>query len=161
MSIEKTNHGTTKDGTVVHKKTTDHMSVETKYARFNKKVALALTKYVGTMTCFWIFCLLSLCSLPAVLSGFAVFAHTFPIWITKASDIALVAWVAQTFIQLVLLPALMVGQNLQNAASDVRASKQFEDTELIVDRLDLETKGGLKDLKDFIDEKFESLQKGK
>ena len=161
MSEEKIHHGITKSGQIVHKKTIDHMSTETKYARFNKKVALSLTKYVGTMTCFWIFCLLALCSLPAVLSGFSAFAHVFPIWITKASDIALVAWVAQTFIQLVLLPALMVGQNLQNAASDVRSTKQFEDTEIIVDRLDLETQGGLKDLKDFIDSKFDELTKQK
>ena len=55
----------------------------------------------------------------------------------------------------------MVGQNLQNAASDVRSTKQFEDTEIIVDRLDLETQGGLKDLKDFIDAKFDELTKQK
>jgi hypothetical protein len=116
------------------------------YARFNKQVALALTKYVGTMTCFWVFCLLSLSSLPAVLSGFAVFDGVFPTVIIKASIIALVAWVAQTLIQLVLLPALMVGQNLQNDANDARAAKTFEDVERIIDALDTRTTGGLQEI---------------
>lgn len=150
MSDRLNVHGVTKRGHLVHVKTLDHMKSDTAYARFNKKVALALTKYVGTMTTFWLFCLLALCSLPAVLSGFSIFSHLFPVWATKASDIALVAWVAQTLIQLVLLPALMVGQNLQNEASDVRAAKQFEDTELLVDRLDVTTEGGLKTVLDAI-----------
>jgi hypothetical protein len=110
------------------------------------------------MTCFWVFCLLALFSLPAVLSGFSVFHSAFPAVIIKASIIALVAWVAQTFIQLVLLPALMVGQNLQNEAADARATKTFEDVEearngikqaLVL--LDVHTEGGLKTVLDAIE----------
>ncbi len=151
-------HGFTRLGQAVHRRTIDHLPTDTAYARFNKKVALSLTKYVGTMTCFWIFCVLSLCSLPAVLSGFHVFANVFPAVIIKASVIALVAWVAQTFIQLVLLPALMVGQNLQNEAGDARATKTFEDVEdarqgiqkaLLL--LDCHTEGGLKTILDAIE----------
>lgn len=41
----------------------------------------------------------------------------------------LIAWICQNFIQLILLPALMVGQNLQNQASDVRSTKMFENVE--------------------------------
>lgn len=41
----------------------------------------------------------------------------------------LIAWMCQNFIQLVLLPALMVGQNLQNQASDARSTKTFEDVQ--------------------------------
>jgi hypothetical protein len=52
--------------------------------------------------------------------------------------------IAQTLIQLVLLPALMVGQNLQNQASDVRAAKQFEDTEFIMNQVNEHTDGGFK-----------------
>jgi hypothetical protein len=133
----------TATGRTVHLRTIDHHPDGTAYQRFNKRVAIALTARVGTMTTFWIFCLLSLLSLPAVLSGFSVFHSVFPAVIIKVSVIALVAWVAQTFIQLVLLPALMVGQNLGAAAADVRSEKQFDDTELIVDRLNLETRGGL------------------
>jgi hypothetical protein len=109
-------------------------------------MAMRITEAVGTMTCFWIFCGLALCSLPSVLSAFSLFAHTFPGWMVKVSIIALVAWVAQTFIQLVLLPALMVGQSLQNIAADVRAAKTLEDIESIIDMLRLDTMGGLSDL---------------
>ena len=42
--------------------------------------------------------------------------------------IALVSWIAQTYIQLVLLSVIIVGQNIQSAASDARAAKTFEDT---------------------------------
>jgi hypothetical protein len=155
----KPTHGFTKLGQAVHKRTVDHLPSESRYQRLNKAVAISLTKYVGTMTCFWVFCLLALFSLPAVLSGFHVFHSFFPAVIIKTSIIALVAWVAQTFIQLVLLPALMVGQNLQNEAADARASKTFEDVEdarnsikqaLLL--LDVHTEGGIKVLLDAIDE---------
>jgi hypothetical protein len=134
------------------------MPAESAYQRFNKQVALALTKYIGTMTCFWVFCVLALCSLPAVLSGFSVFNGFFPTVIIKASIIALVSWVAQTFLQLVLLPSLMVGQNLQNEAADARAAKTFEDVEKLMGLLDLKVAGGISDLRDdlhaYIDSKF-------
>lgn len=146
-------HGFTSGGLAVHRRTVDHLPTANAYQRFNKRVALALTAAVGTMTCFWLFCVLALLSLPAVLSGFGTFAHTFPTWMVRASIIALVSWVAQTFIQLVLLPALMVGQNLQNEAADARATKTFEDVEdarqrlsQVIDLLDVHTQGGLHDL---------------
>jgi hypothetical protein len=142
--------GVTRHGLKVHARTIDHHPDGSTYAKFNKHVALALTRYVGTMTCFWVFCCLSLSSLPAVLSGFAVFHGTFPAIIVKASIIALVAWVAQTLIQLVLLPALMVGQNLQNEAADARAAKTFEDVETVMDRLDIHTEGGIKEVLDAV-----------
>jgi hypothetical protein len=150
--------GFTRHGLAVHAAVADHHPDGTAYARFNKRVALALTRGVGTMTTFWLFCCLSLCSLPAVLSGFATFTGVFPVWMVKASIIALVAWVAQTLIQLVLLPALMVGQNLQNEAADARSAKTFEDVEEARDlirqalgQLDVHTEGGLKLLLDAID----------
>jgi hypothetical protein len=149
--------GKTRAGLHVHLRTIDHLPGGSAYARFNKRVATALTAGVGTMTTFWLFCLLALCSLPAVLSGFSVFAHAFPAVIIKASIIALVAWVAQTLIQLVLLPALMVGQSLQNEASDARAAKTFEDIEAVrtdlitaLDRLDVSTEGGIKAVLDAV-----------
>ena len=39
----------------------------------------------------------------------------------------LVSWVAQTFLQLVLLSVIMVGQNVQAAAADKRAEATFHD----------------------------------
>ncbi len=150
MSAEHPHFGRTRHGLPVHARTADHHPAGTAYQRFNKRVAMALTGAVGTMTCFWLFCCLSLCSLPAVLSGFSAFRDAFPDWMIRVSIIALVAWVAQTLIQLVLLPALMVGQNLQNEANDARAAKSFEDIEAVrtdlttaLDRLDEKTAGGV------------------
>jgi hypothetical protein len=143
-------HGYTKLGQAVHAHVHDHFPAGTPYQRFNKRVALAITTYVGTMTCFWVFCLLALCSLPSVLSAFGPFHHTFPSWMVKVSIIALVSWVAQTFLQLVLLPSIMVGQNLQNEAADARSAKTFEDVEAVLNLLDCHTQGGLKDVLDAI-----------
>ena len=154
---EHPHYGHTRHGLPVHARTVDHHPAGSAYQRFNKRVALALTAGVGTMTTFWVFCLLALCSLPSVLSGFSPFAHAFPAWMVKVSIIALVAWIAQTLIQLVLLPALMVGQNLQNQANDARAAKSFEDLEQVradlitaLDRLDVTTEGGLKAVLDAV-----------
>lgn len=67
-------------------------------------------------------------------------------------------WLLSTCFQLTLLPALMVGQNLQNEAADARSAKQFEDTEDVrndmktaLDRLEVATAGGLKDVIDRFD----------
>jgi hypothetical protein len=143
-------HGYTKRGLAVHGRVRDHLPTDSAYARFNKKVAMAITRYVGTMTCFWVFCVLALLSLPAVLSGFSAFHGVFPSVLIRLSIIALVSWVAQTFLQLVLLPSIMVGQNLQNEAADARSAKTFEDVEVVLDRLDCSTQGGLQVLLDAI-----------
>ncbi|MDQ6729407.1 MAG: hypothetical protein M3022_03670, partial [Actinomycetota bacterium] len=62
----------------------------------------------------------------------------------------IINWVSSNWIQLILLPALMVGQNVQSAAADARAVKTFEDTERILDRLNTQTAGGLKEILDAI-----------
>lgn len=152
-------HGFTKLGQPVHRRTVDHLPTETAYQRFNKRLALWLAKNVGTMTCFYFFNLLALCSLPAILSEFSAFHTVFPHWLVSASLIALIAWVSSNFLQLILLPALMVGQNLQNEAADARSAKTFEDVEdarqnlrKALDLLDLHTEGGLKDILDAIEQ---------
>lgn len=127
----------------------------------NAKLAVFLTNLVGSMWCAYVFTVLSLLSLPAVLSGFHMFAGVFPAWLVKASLIALVAWIAQTFLQLVLLSVIMVGQNVQSLASDARSEHTYDDTVKIIDALDLHTAGGIKDLHDslvaYIDSKFEQV----
>ena len=55
----------------------------------------------------YLFCALALVSLPA-----AIRSH---------DPIIIVAWIAQTFLQLVLLPIIIVAQNVQAAAADTRA----------------------------------------
>jgi hypothetical protein len=103
---------------------------------FNAKLALVITRSVGTMACAYLFAAIALISLPAALSSGQV--------------IIIVAWIAQTFLQLVLLSIIMVGQTVQSAASDVRAAKEFADTETILDRLDVNTAGGIRDVLDAI-----------
>lgn len=75
--------------------------------QINKKIALAITKAVGSMWAAYLFCALALVSLPA-----AIHSH---------DPIIIVAWIAQTFLQLVLLPIIIVAQNVQAAAADARA----------------------------------------
>lgn len=110
---------------------------------FNAKVAVILTRVVGTMWCFWVFNGIALVSLPSA--------------IQSGNLTILIAWVSSNWIQLILLPALMVGQNLQNVAADVRSAKTFEDIEKVksdmtaaLDRLDTKTEGGLKEVLDAI-----------
>ena len=103
---------------------------------FNAKLALIITRSVGTMSCAYLFAAIALISLPAAISSGQV--------------IIIVAWIAQTFLQLVLLSIIMVGQRVQSIASDARAAKEFADTETILDRLDLSTAGGIKDVLDAV-----------
>jgi hypothetical protein len=103
---------------------------------FNAKLALLITRSVGTMACAYVFAAIALISLPAAINSGQV--------------IVIVAWVAQTFLQLVLLSIIMVGQSVQSAASDARAAKEFADTEVILDRLDVRTAGGIKEVLDAI-----------
>ena len=89
---------------------------------FNAKVAVIITRGVGTMACAYVFCLIALLSLPAILIEAGVLTESdVPHFLTQAGLILIVAWVAQTFIQLVLLSIIMVGQNVQSIASDARS----------------------------------------
>jgi len=103
----------------------------------NAKIAVFVTNVVGTMWCAYIFTLLALMGLPAAL---------------KPGGEGIVAWIAQTFLQLVLLSVIIVGQNVQSMAADARAENTFKDTEAILDRLDIHTEGGLKAILDRIAE---------
>jgi hypothetical protein len=83
------------------------------YDRFNATLAVKITQGVGTMWCAYAFAGLALVSLPsAVRSGSAV---------------TLVSWISQTFLQLVLLSIIIVGQNVLAAAADKRAEATYED----------------------------------
>jgi hypothetical protein len=104
---------------------------------FNAKVAVLLTKVVGTMWAFWVFNGIALVSLPSA--------------INTGQLTVIINWVSSNWIQLILLPALMVGQNLQNIAADARSAKTFQDVETVLDRLDTHTQGGLKDILDAIE----------
>jgi hypothetical protein len=82
---------------------------------FNGKVALALTTVVGTMWCAYAFALLALVALPSALKS--------------GDSLQLIQWVSQTFIQLVMLSVIMVGQNILSKASDKRAEMTYKDAD--------------------------------
>jgi hypothetical protein len=86
--------------------------------RFNTWLAVKVTNGVGTMWCAYAFAALALVSLPAaILSG---------------NPVVLVSWISQTFLQLVLLSIIIVGQNVLAAASDKRAEATFEDADAVL-----------------------------
>ncbi len=102
----------------------------------NAKIAVFLTNIVGSMWCAYVFAVIALIGLPPAL---------------RPGGEGIIAWIAQTFLQLVLLSVIMVGQNVQSVASDLRSQHTYDDTVQILDRLDVHTAGGLKDLADRID----------
>jgi hypothetical protein len=72
-------------------------------SRFNQKIAAKITDAVSTMWAAYLFAGIALISLPAA--------------IRTGDSLVIVAWVAQTFLQLVLLSIIMVGQD--QAAQEV------------------------------------------
>jgi hypothetical protein len=80
----------------------------------NGKIALVLTTVVGTMWCAYAFAILALAVLPQAIGGGL---PTF------------VEWVSQTFIQLVMLSVIMVGQNILGRAADKRSAMTYQDAD--------------------------------
>jgi hypothetical protein len=114
-------------------KVVDQLPTSTWMERFNAWVAVKVTSGVGTMWCAYLFGLIALVSLPAVLDQTHWFGKdTFPHWMVLPSMIVVVAWVAQTFLQLVLLSIIIVGQNIAGAASDKRAEATFNDADAVL-----------------------------
>jgi hypothetical protein len=87
-------------------------------ARFNARFAVKITNGVGTMWCAYAFAVLALISLPE-----AIKSH---------SAVTLVSWVSQTFLQLVLLSVIIVGQNVLAAAADKRAESTYDDADAVL-----------------------------
>jgi len=116
---------------------------------FNAKFAVLVTRLVGSMWCAYLFTVIALVSLPAILLDANVLTKSdVPHFLASPGLILIVAWIAQTFIQLVLLSVIMVGQSVQSAASDARSEQTYEDTIKILDALDVKTEGGIKELRD-------------
>ena len=80
--------------------------------RFNAAVAVRITRIVGTMYCAYVFALVALVALPAA--------------IQQGSATVLVNWLSSNFLQLVLLPIIIVGQNVISVAQDARAEADHE-----------------------------------
>src|ERR1700681_4570613 len=86
--------------------------------RFNTWFAVKITTAVGTMWCAYAFAALALVSLPSALRS--------------GSAVVLVSWISQTFLQLVLLSIIIVGQNVLAAASDKRAEATYNDADAVL-----------------------------
>ena len=80
--------------------------------RFNLWLADKITSGVATMWCAYIFAAIALISLPKALQS--------------GDTIVIIAWVAQTFLQLVLLSIIMVGQNVHSANLEQQISETHE-----------------------------------
>jgi len=85
--------------------------------RFNTYLAMKVTGAVGTMWCAYLFAILALISFPEAVRG---------------GTATLIAWIAQTFLQLVLLSIIIVGQKVDGAASDKRALDTYNDAEAVL-----------------------------
>jgi len=71
------------------------------------------------MWCAYLFTLLALVSAPSAFSS--------------GNSIIIIAWIAQTFLQLVLLPIIIVGQNIQAAAADARSQATYDDAAAVLE----------------------------
>ena len=87
------------------------------FTKFNNYIGAKITDAVGTMWCAYAFAVLALVSLPDAIKG---------------GTAMLIAWIAQTFIQLVLLSIIMVGQKIAGEATDKRAIDTYNDAEAVL-----------------------------
>ena len=87
------------------------------FARLNSKFGLKVTLVVGTMWCAYFFTLLALLALPSAI---------------RQGTYYIVVWLSSSFLQLVLLPIIIVGQNIQAAAADKRSEETYKDAEAVL-----------------------------
>jgi hypothetical protein len=95
---------------------------------FNGRLAVLLTKSVGTMICAYVFAILAVLGFP----GLSVSLSSVSYSSSGVTGQQYVQWVSQTFIQLVMLSIIMVGQQILGAASDKRSDQTYEDAEAIL-----------------------------
>ncbi len=91
--------------------------IQHELAGLNGRIAVLITNAVGTMWCAYVFAAIALISLPQAIAGGVA---------------PLIAWIAQTFLQLVLLSVIMVGQKVSAAASDKQALQTYKDAEALL-----------------------------
>lgn len=77
-----------------------------------ERIGLFITGLVGNMWAALFFGLLTLVSLPAVVQA--------------DSPIVWISWITQTFLQLVLLPIILVGQNAQSKHAEKLAQSMYD-----------------------------------
>ncbi|MDE3064366.1 MAG: DUF1003 domain-containing protein [Acidobacteriota bacterium] len=94
-----------------------HVDHANPLVRLNAKVGLRVTLVVGTMWAAYLFTALALLALPSAV---------------KQGTYYIVVWLSSSFLQLVLLPIIIVGQNIQAAAADKRAEETYKDAEAVL-----------------------------
>jgi hypothetical protein len=85
----------------------------------NGKVALIITSVVGTMWCAYVFAVIGLTGIAAAVSN-------------SVTVVLIVGAISGYFLQLVLLPIIIVGQNIQGKAADKRSEQTYNDAEAIL-----------------------------
>ena len=83
--------------------------------QFNNRLAVLITRAVGTMWAAYLFVMISLVSFPAALNAFL-----------QGDTVTGITWLSLSFLQLVLLPIIIVGQNVISASQDARAEADHE-----------------------------------
>jgi hypothetical protein len=83
--------------------------------KFNNWLGVLVTKSVGTMWAAYVFMLIGLVSFPQALNAFL-----------RGDTVTGISWLSQSFLQLVLLPVIIVGQNVISASQDARAEADHE-----------------------------------
>ena len=90
---------------------------EHEHTGINGRIAVCITNLVSTMWCAYLFAVIAFISLPTAIRG---------------GTATLISWIAQTFLQLVLLSVIMVGQKVAAAASDKQALQTYKDAEALL-----------------------------
>jgi hypothetical protein len=106
------------DGPMTIKKIREKRAAVSPVANFNSKLGLRITLSVGTMWAAYAFTALALVSVYTAFSS--------------GNLVTIVGWIAQTFLQLVLLPIIIVGQNIQAVAADARSNATYKDATAIL-----------------------------
>ena len=86
---------------------------KTEQTNLNARIGVFLTKHIGTMWAAYSFMVL------AIVGFFAI------IGVLPPTVALLVAWASQTFIQLVMLPVIMVGQNVLGRKAELQSDEMF------------------------------------
>jgi hypothetical protein len=96
-----------------HTANREHVPSSAQVRGLNNRIGLWITQRVGTMWGAYLFAGLAFISLPAAIG---------------TGDIrVIVDWVAQTFLQLVLVSVIIVGQNQLNLQAEIRAEATYKD----------------------------------
>jgi hypothetical protein len=99
-------------------KVADQVRTDSVFSLINARVGLGTTLVVGTMCCAYPFAAVAFLLLPSAISSLNL--------------VLIVAWISSNFLQLVMLPIIIVGPNIQATAADPRAEATYKDADAIL-----------------------------